>query len=124
MERKDLKEIGMKLNEVWHEVQNDRYMCYTIKELAYNIAYKIGSELDNSFETTIYYKHYDNKHKIRFALTKLYGQTVYMGFDIIETTGMFGDYMMHIRNGKITGKLPKGYQDIEEVFEDEEEEAI
>ena len=35
-------------------------------------------------------------------------------------TGMFGDYMMHIRNGKITGKLPKGYQDIEEVFEDEE----
>jgi hypothetical protein len=37
---------------------------------------------------------------------------------------MFGDVVEFVRNGKLTYKLPKTYKYIDDVFEDEEEEAI
>jgi hypothetical protein len=117
-------EIVKVLNETWLELQDNRFMCYTIKELAYEIAYRIGAKLEDNFETTIMYRYYNGKNKIIFPLTEINNKTIFFAFDIIISTGMFGDVVEFVRNGKLTYKLPKTYKYIDDVFEDEEEEAI
>lgn len=117
-------EIVKVLNETWLDLQDNRFMCYTIKELAYEIAYRIGAKLEDNFETTIMYRYYNGKNKIIFPLTKINNKTLFFAFDIIISTGMFGDVVEFVRNGKLTYKLPKTYKYIDDVFEDEEEEAI
>lgn len=117
-------EIVEILNETWLDLQDNRFMCYTIKELAYEIAYRIGTKLEDNFETTIMYRYYNGKNKIIFPLTKINNKTLFFAFDIIISTGMFGDVVEFVRNGKLTYKLPKTYKYIDDVFEDEEEEAI
>ena len=119
-----MREIKNKLSNIWEEIQDKRYMCYTTKELAYDIAWKIGMEIEDNFETTIMYRYYEGKEKIVFPLTEINGKTIFFGFDIIVSTGMFGDVVELIRNGRIMGKMPKGYKYIDDVFEDEEEEAL
>ena len=117
-------EIVEILNETWLDLQDNRFMCYTIKELAYEIAYRIGTKLEDNFETTIMYRYYNGKNKIIFPLTEINNKTLFFTFDIIISTGMFGDVVEFVRNGKLTYKLPKTYKYIDDVFEDEEEEAI
>ena len=117
-------EIVEVLNETWLDLQDNRFMCYTIKELAYEIAYRIGTKLEDNFETTIMYRYYNGKNKIIFPLTEINNKTLFFKFDIIISTGMFGDVVEFVRNGKLTYKLPKTYKYIDDVFEDEEEEAI
>lgn len=115
------KEIINIISNRWKELQDIFYVCYSVKELAYKTAYKIYQEYycDNIEEiyTTIYCKQLKNKWKIAIP----FEQDIYFIFDIWWATGMFGDTGLHIGNGEIFGALPKGYEDIEYVIEDEEE---
>ena len=116
-----VKEIKDILNYRWQELAEQFYVCYSVKELAYRTAYKIYNEnyedTDDCY-TVIYCKQLKNKWKIAIP----FEYDIYFIFDIWWETGMFGDCGLHIGNGKIYGALPKGYENIEDVIEDEEEE--
>lgn len=121
MERVEkVKEIINIINNRWKELAEQFYVCYSVKELAYRTANKIyqeyyGDKIEDIY-TTIYCKQLKNKWKIAIP----FEYNIYFIFDIYWATGMFGDCGLHIANGEIFGALPKGYEDIEDVIEDEE----
>lgn len=110
-------EIINKINNKWLELQKDFYVCYSVKELAYKIAYEILEELKiNNYSIEIYYRLWNVKHKIMFEIEN----DVWFMFDIYWVTGMYGDSGLSIGNGKLTNKLNTNYEDIENILEDEE----
>ena len=116
------QEIIDTINNRWKELAELFYVCYSVKELAYRTASKIYQEYygDNIEDicTTIYCK----KTKDKFKIAIPFEYDIYFIFDIYWVTSMYGDSGLHISNGQIYGELPKGYEDIEYVLEDNEEE--
>lgn len=113
------KEIIEILNDYWQELQKDFYVCYSVKELAYEIVSRIIHKLgQTAIDFIIYYKFYNGKHKIIFILE----DNIFFQFDIWWVTGMFGDSGLKIGNGKLTNKIPKGYEDIDYVLNDDDDE--
>ena len=112
------KEIIEILNDYWENLSKDFYICYSVKELAYEIASRIIHKLgQTAIDFIIYYRFLNNKHKIIFMLE----DNIFFQFDIYWVTGMFGDTGLKISNGKLTNKIPNCYEDIEDVLQDEEE---
>ncbi len=111
-------EIINKINSKWLELQKDFYICYSVKELAYKIAYDILEKLEiNNYSIEIYYRFWNGKHKVMFEIEN----DIWFMFDIYWVTDMFGDSGLNIGNGKLTNKLKTNYEDIENVLEDNEE---
>ena len=118
--RKEQNNVIKKINDKWLELQEDFYICYSVKELAYKVAYDILNEYfgDYSGYMQIYYRFYKDKHKIIFYIK----DNIYMAFDIYWVSGMFGDSGLKIGNGHITNKIKSVYRDIEDVLENEDNE--
>lgn len=108
-------------NKSWEEITNDNYLCYSICELASETIYKMF-KLDMFNDIATYYKEIKNNMgyvvKILFELE----ENVYMTFDIVVKYGI--DIPYKINNGKfrIMKQVPKGYKDIWELLDLEEEE--
>lgn len=113
-----VKDIIGKIQSKWTELQKDFYICYSVKELAYKISYELLEQYYEECNNAIFCK----KIKDKFKIAIYFEQNIYFIFDIYWATGMFGDSGLHISNGQIYGELPKGYEDIEYVLEDNEEE--
>ena len=113
------KEIIEILNNYWRELQKDFYVCYSVKELAYEITSRIIHKLGKTaIDFIIYYKFVKDRHKIIFILE----DNIFFQFDIWWATSMFGDCGLKVGNGKIRNKIPNYYKDIEDVLKDEDEE--
>ena len=58
--RKEQNNVIKKINDKWLELQEDFYICYSVKELAYKVAYDILTEYygDYSGYMQIYYRFY------------------------------------------------------------------
>ena len=112
------KQIINKIQPKWLELQKDFYICYSVKELAYKVAYDLLEEYFGECNNAIFAKKEKNKWKIAIY----FEQEIYFVFDIWSATGTFGDSGLHIGNGEMFGKLPQGYGDIEDVFIEEYEE--
>lgn len=111
------KEIIEILNDYWLDLSKGFYVCYGVKELAYEIVSRIIHKLgQTAIDFIIYYRFYDGKHKIIFILE----DNIFFQFDIYWVTGMLGDSGLKIGNGKLTNKIPKSYEDIEEMLTDED----
>ena len=56
--RKEQNNVIKKINDKWLELQEDFYICYSVKELAYKVAYDILNEYygDYSGYMQIYYR--------------------------------------------------------------------
>lgn len=116
-----VKEIIDVLNYRWQELARQFYICYSVKELAYRMASKIYQEYYSDKIEDIYTTIYCKKIKDKWKIAIPFEYDIYFIFDIYWATGMFGDTGLHIGNGEIFGALPKGYEDIEYVIEEEEE---
>lgn len=114
------KEDISRLNEKWQELASKFYVCYSVKELAYTIAWEIRTTLNTDYceDNFVDYKYWDGKHKIAFEIEN----GLYFTFDIYFVCGMFGDCGLNIGNAKTTKDL-KGYKDIEIMLEDDFEEV-
>lgn len=111
------KNIIGKINDKWLELQKDFYICYSVKELAYKVAYDLLDEYyKDGSNCAILCKKWGNKWKVAIY----FEQNVYLIFDIWWTTGFCGDTGLHIGNGKLHIGEPKGYEYIENVLEDNE----
>ena len=112
-----VKNIINKIQNKWSELQKDFYICYSVKELAYKIAYDLLEEYygqKNINEIEIYYKKMKDKTKIAIC----FEQEICLIIDIWFSVGLFEDCGLHCGNATIVGKLPQGYKE----FEDSEEE--
>jgi hypothetical protein len=114
------KGVREKIQDRWHELAKDFYLCYSVKELAYKVAYDLLEEYsDKPIDYLgIDYKFWNGKHKIIFQIE----ENVLFCFDIWWTKSMYGDTGLLIGNGTFRYVEPKGYQDIEIAIPEEEEE--
>ncbi len=111
-------EIINKIRKKWNEQCEQFYICYTVKELAYKITYELFEEYyGKCCNNTIFCKEIGDKWEIAIH----FEQEIYFTFDIWWATGAFGDTGLHCGCGIIEGKLPDGFEDIEYVLEDVEE---
>lgn len=111
------KEINKVIRNKWQKLQDNFYICYSVKELAYKISYDLLEEYFGECNNAIFCK----KEKDEWKIAIYFEQDIYLIFDIWWATGMFGDSGLHIGNAMITDFLPKGYEDIEYVLEENEE---
>lgn len=116
-----VKEIISIINNKWLELQKDFYVCYSVKELAYKVASEIYQEYYGDMIEDISGTIFCKKAKDKWKIAIQFEQEIYFIFDIYWATGMFGDTGLHINNGEMYGKLPNGYEDIEYVLEESEE---
>lgn len=114
------REIVETIQDKWNEL--DRfYVCYSVKEVAYKVSNNLLSEFYKNFDFETM-RLFCKKYKDKFKIAVLFEQEIYFVFDIWWSTGMFGDCGLHIGNAHIMGEKPEGYEDIEEILEDFEEE--
>ncbi len=101
-------------NEKWNDIINDFYVCYTNCDLASKVIYDLF-ERDIFNDAFTYYRNIESGIKVLCELEEY----IYFTFDIIWTTGMFGDTGQHVSNGslRLLKKIPKGYKDIEQLFD-------
>lgn len=97
------------------------YVCYSVKELAYKVAYDLLQEHYGENEE-IYPEIICKKCKNKYKIGILFEEDIYLIFDIWWLTGMFGDFGLKCGNGKIKIGVPKGYEYIDDVLDDEDEE--
>lgn len=118
-ERVIAKQLLEKANENWGELQKQFYLCYSVGELASDTIYKLFDK-DIWNDIASYYRVINERFKILCELE----ENVYFQFDIYWETGFLGDCGLHIDNGKfkLMNKVPKGWKDIWELLEDDEEE--
>ena len=102
-----------KLQEKIEELENNRYVCYSVKELAYRI---MDEFIDDGQDYFIDYKlvqdrknHYT--HKIAFMKDNFY-----MIFDIVWSSNA-----LIIADNYIVDKLDDDFEDIESAIDDDEE---
>ena len=140
--RKNLKEdiksreniLIQALEPDWDKWCEKSFMCYSVKELAYEISYRVLDLLNKNDGNEIYigYKFYDGKHKVIFEIDNYTigdGEqkkdvSIFLSFDIWWQSGFFdpNSSALRIGNGQLKMKIPQGYEDIEDVLRDEEEE--
>ena len=126
----DIKDIKDKLQTKWSEIARQSYICYSVKELAYKVMFDIRNALDTDDyldDCYIGYKFINGKHKVicqidEVRMPAMITKPLYFTCDIYWNTGLFGDSVLLVGNGKLSTKVPQGYQDIEDCLEDEEEE--
>ena len=97
---------------------NKSYICYSVKELAYKISYDLLEEYFGECNNEIFCR----IKKDKFEIAIYFEQDIFFIFDIYWKTGAFGDTSLICDNGRIEGKFPEGFQDIEEILPDEESE--
>ena len=97
------------------------YVCYSVKELAYKVAYDLLQEHYGE-NTEIFPTIYCKRCKDKWKMAILFEEDIYLIFDIWWLTGMFGDCGLKCGNGKMKIGDLRGYEYIEDYIEDEEEE--
>lgn len=117
-------------NQKWRQLTKDFYMCYTVGELANDTIYKLFNK-NILYEIPAYYKKNTRLFKkvngvdtkTTFKILCELENNLFFQFDIYWATGVFGDTGLHIDNGKfrIMKGIPKGWKNIEELFNNEEE---
>lgn len=111
-------EIQKKLNNKWADLQKMFYICYSVKEVAYKVAYELLETLYGEYDNAIFCK----AEKDKWTIAIYFEQDIYFYFDIWWKTGMYGDTGLNIGGANIKGKLLEGFEDIDYVLEDFEEE--
>ena len=115
-------DIQEKLQEKWYKLQKDFYVCYSVKELAYKIGGELIDEYYGNCEMAEMYCKVENGKFNKWKIALHFEDDIYFVFDIWWATGAFGDCGLHCGNAIMNGKLPEGYEDIDEVLPDDEEE--
>lgn len=117
-ERIIAKQYLEKANRNWGNLANQFYLCSSVGEVASDTIYKLFDK-DMWEDTATYYKNINGVFKILCELE----ENVYFQFDIYWQKGFFGDTGLCINNGKfkLMNRVPRGWQDIWELFDDDEE---
>ena len=124
MEREKLEMVADKIQEKWGDLSKNFYMCYNV----YELAYKVVADLQEAYDGTIidcpiiYQKKYEEVFKFCFEID----DSIFITFNVLWVTGMYGDTGLKVNNARIKGKLPMGYKEIdlvEEIEKLESEEA-
>ena len=109
-----------KISKKWRELAKDSYICYSMWEVGYKVAYDILESIygeNQIIDVQIYYR----KMKDRFKMAFYIEDDITLTFDAYWVTGMYGDSSIQIGNGKIGKELSKLYEIYEEDLESEEE---
>lgn len=110
------------VNEKWGNITNNFYVCYSLVELATDTIYKLFEKDSLNEMRTFYRKNGKQGTKILCELE----ENVYFQFDIFWVVGLFGDSGFRINNGKfrIFKEVPKGWNDIWELLDNDDEEKL
>lgn len=125
---KELKKIANKYidscNDKWLDMQDKFYVCMTYSEIISDVIYDLfGKDVFNDVSTgyVTYNKYGNGGIKVLCELE----DNIYFSFVIYNVTGAFGDNGEHVTDGtfKILKEFPKGYTDIWDLFDSENEES-